>query len=430
MKAGRRRWPGACSKRKPEASGHSWCILLRGETPIATGTEPSVAASAKAALDPASPGAAGGAQRLLSLDVFRGLTIAGMILVNNPGSWSAIYAPLAHAEWHGWTPTDLIFPFFLFIVGVSMPLSFAKRARRGDTRGALLRHAAVRGALIIAVGLGMAAFPFFRLGTLRIPGVLQRIGVCYVLAALGYVWLGKGARLAVICALLLGYWGLLAWVPVPGFGVGRLDVEGNLAAYVDRAVMLGHLWKPSWDPEGILSTLPAIATPLLGSLLGAWLAGPRPETWKQLDRSAVMFAWGAAGLLVGQLWNLWLPINKNLWTSSYVVFTAGFACVLLGVVHLLVDEMGYRKWTAPFVWYGMNPLVLFVFSGLLAKMMGIWKVTAADGRVVSVKGYIYANFFEPLASPKNASLLFALSYVGLWLAIAWMLYRRRIFIKI
>lgn len=349
-----------------------------------------------------------------------------MILVNNPGSWSAIYWPLAHADWHGWTPTDLIFPFFLFIVGVSMTLSFAGRMQRGDTRAALLKHSLIRSVLIFAIGLGMAAFPFFRLGTLRIPGVLQRIAVCYLFASLAFLFLSKRARIVTTALLLLGYWAAMALIPVPGYGVGRLDVEGNLAAYVDRQIMLGHLWKPTWDPEGLLSTFPAIATAILGIFLGEFLL-KRPA---RREAVRTMFLCGVAGLAAGQLWHFLFPINKNLWTSSYVLFTAGFACLLLALCYWLIDVKGWKSWAAPFVWYGMNPLALFVFSGLLAKMMGIWKVAGMSTDLIAVKTHIYANFFAPLGSPKNSSLLFALAYVGFWLAIAWILYRRKIFIKI
>lgn len=390
---------------------------------MGTTTEPATARSSQSTPAPAPPAAP---SRLLSLDVFRGLTIAGMILVNNPGSWSAIYWPLAHAEWHGWTPTDLIFPFFLFIVGVSMALSFAGRIKRGDTRAALLRHACVRSALIFAIGLGMAGFPYYRLATIRIPGVLQRIAVCYVFASLALLLLKRRGIVITTALLLMSYWALMMLVPVPGFGAGRLDVDGNLAAYIDRQVLLGHIWKPTWDPEGILSTLPAIATALLGTLLGQFLLS------KPSPREAVrtMLLWGAAGLAAGQLWHFVFPINKNIWTSSYVIFTAGFALVILGLCYWVIDVKSWRAWAAPFVWYGMNPLALFVFSGLLARMMGIWKATNSAGQSVSLKAYIYDSFFVPLASPKNASLLFALAYVAFWLAIAFVLYRRKIFIKI
>jgi len=358
--------------------------------------------------------------------VFRGLTIAGMILVNNPGSWSAIYWPLEHAAWHGWTPTDLIFPFFLFIAGVSMALSFSGRVRRGDSRASLLRHTAIRAAAIFLIGLSMAAIPFFRLATLRIPGVLQRIAVCYFFAAVAFLFLQKRGRIVTVVCLLLGYWALMVLVPVPGYGAGRLDVAGNLAAYLDRLLLLGHLWKPTWDPEGPLSTLPAIATAILGTFLGEFLR-QKPAPGEAVKK---MLLWGAAGLAAGQLWNFSFPINKSLWTSSYVLFTAGSALVLLAICHWLIAVRGWKGWAAPFVWYGMNPLALFVFSGMLAKMMGIWHITDASGERDSVKGYIYQNFFEPLGSAKNASLLFALTYVAFWLAVAWLLYRRKIFIKI
>ncbi len=354
------------------------------------------------------------------------MTIAGMILVNNPGTWSAIYPPLAHAEWHGWTPTDLIFPFFLFIVGVSMVFSFSARLDRGDTRSRLATHVLRRSAIIFAIGFFLAAVPFFNFATIRIPGVLQRIAVVYLCASLIYLAAGLRGVIAAVCVLLLGYWAVMTLVPVPGYGVGRLDVEGNLAAYVDRQLMPGHLWKPTWDPEGVLSTVPAIATTLLGALVGKWLTSARrPE-----EKAKGLFILGGIGLALGQIWHMWFPINKNLWTSSYVVFTAGFACVLLGMCYWVMDVKGVRRWATPFVVFGMNAIAAFALSGFLAKMMGIWKVPAAGGIAISVKTYIYQKFFTPLASPVNASLLFALAYVLFWLALMWLLYRRKIFIKI
>lgn len=366
------------------------------------------------------------ARRIVSLDVFRGLTIAGMILVNNPGSWSHIYAPLRHAEWHGWTLTDLIFPFFLFIVGVAMTLSFAARMKRGESRGALLRHVLERSAIIFGLGLFLHAFPFFRFATLRIPGVLQRIAVCYLFASLVVLGARRAGRVAAIAALLVGYWALMTYVPVPGYGIGRLDPDGNLAAYVDRWLMLGHLWKPTWDPEGVLSTLPAIATTLLGALAGEWLRTDRASTRK----AAGLIAMGAAGLAAGQILHPWFPINKNLWTSSYVIFTAGFAMVLLGVCYWLVDVKGWRRWGTPFVIFGTNAIAVFTLSSLIAKGMGLWKMTLADGRTVALKTYLYEGFFVPVASPVNASLLFAVSYVLFWLAMMWLLYRKQVFLKI
>ena len=404
-----------------------------------------------------TPAAASLAGRLVSLDVFRGLTIAAMILVNNPGSWEHIYWPLEHARWHGWTPTDLIFPFFLFIVGVSMVLSFTKRIERGAARGSLARHVFLRSAVIFLVGLFLAGFPHFNLSRIRIPGVLQRIAVCYLFA--GWIalvaWRRREAEgrtnglavvaiIAVIVVLLAGYWAALTYVPVPGYGAGRLDPEGNLGAYLDRKLLAGHVWSQSktWDPEGILSTFPAIATTLIGALVGTWLLSARTAQRK----CAGLLAVGFIGLIVGRLLHPFFPINKNLWTSTYVIFTGGFAMLLLALCYWVADIRGYRRWAAPFLVYGTNALAVFALSNLLAKASIIYKVTvagpdprklaegaAAAGTVVhqiSWHGYAYSRFFAPLASPVNASLLFALFYVLLWLALMWPLYHKRIFIKI
>ncbi len=363
---------------------------------------------------------------MVSLDVFRGLTIAGMILVNNPGTWAHIYAPLRHADWHGWTFTDLIFPFFLFIVGVSMAISFAHRAARGEARRRLLLHTLRRSASIFALGLFLHGFPFFNLATLRIPGVLQRIALCYFFAAAAVILLRRSTQVALTLLLLFGYWALMALVPVPGYGPGNLDPDGNLAAWCDRALMQGHLWKPTWDPEGALSTLPAIATTLLGVFAGVWLRGAANPVNK-VFRLALA---GAAGMALGIIWGAWFPINKNLWTSSYVLFTGGMAAVVLAVCYWVVDMRGWRGWAKPFVVYGMNAITVFVASGLLAKMLGLLKTTLADGREVSWKTWIFETLFSPLASPINASLFFALAYVSFWLALMWVFYWRRIFLKI
>jgi predicted acyltransferase len=366
------------------------------------------------------------AARLVSLDAFRGLTIAAMVLVNNPGSWAHVYPPLAHAEWHGWTPTDLIFPFFLYIVGVAMVFSFAVRAARGVSRAQLLRHTLRRSAILILLGWLLAGIPYFRLETMRIPGVLQRIGLCYFFASSVFLFLSKRGRIAGVTLLLLGYWALMMRVPVPGFGTGRLDPEGNLAAFIDRALMAGHLWKPKWDPEGLLSTLPAIATTLLGTFAGEWLRSRRSP---QHITAGLLFA-GSAGAVVGLAWGQWFPINKNLWTSSYVLLTAGLAAQFLAACYWLIDVRGWRRWAEPFVVYGMNAITVFFFSGLMAKMMGIFKAALPDGRVVSAHAWIFRQWFLPLADPLNASLLFAVSYVLFWLAMMWALYRARLFIKI
>src|SRR5258708_15345188 len=264
------------------------------------------------------------AGRMVSLDVFRGITIAAMILVNDPGSWSHIYAPLDHAEWNGWTPTDLIFPFFLFIAGVSMTLSFASRVARGITRGAMAIHVLRRSALIFAIGLFLNGFPFFDLHTIRIMGVLQRIALCYLAAGMlylatmrreisadnkAYVRGNPGAIAGVAIVLLVGYWALMTFVPVPGYGAGHLGQDENLGAYIDRALMDGHLWSESktWDPEGFLSTLPAIGTALIGILAGEWLRSKRSGTRKA---SGLVIA-GAVLMVAERLLDPYFPINKN-----------------------------------------------------------------------------------------------------------------------
>ncbi len=363
------------------------------------------------------------AGRLLSLDAFRGLTIAGMILVNNPGSWSHIYAPLRHAEWHGWTPTDLIFPFFLFIVGVAIPFSFGKRLLRGDSRRELLGHIIRRSVVLFALGLFMAAYPRFDLGNLRIMGVLQRIGLVYLLAASSFLFLGRRGRVWMAAGLLLGYWALLTLVPVPGSGVGDLSPEGNLGAYLDRMILGDRLWRGSWDPEGLLSTLPAVATTLLGIFTGEWLRSERTPESKVMG----LLGGGVVGIGAGLAWGLTFPINKALWTSSYVLFTAGAGLLLLAVFFWVMDVKGLQVWARPLVVYGMNAIAVFVASGLVAKQMGLTRVGSDE---VPLKGWIFDELFASWAGPLNGSFFFALSYVLIWLAIMWVLFQRRIFIKI
>lgn len=384
---------------------------------------PDIAVTEVPAGSAAPPAAA--AERLVSLDAFRGITIAAMTLVNNPGAWAHIYPPLAHAEWHGWTHTDLIFPFFLLIVGVSMPFSFAARRARLHSPQ-LLRHVFRRSAILILLGLFLNAFPFFRLDTLRIPGVLQRIGVCYLMASIIYLYTSRRVRVAATVFLLAGYWALMTLVPVPGHGAGDLGLEGNLAAFIDRSLLTGHMWKPTWDPEGLLSTLPAIATTLLGVFAGEWLLSNATRTRKV----AGLLLGGLAGLALGMLWDPWFPINKNLWTSSYVLFTAGYGLIVLAVCLWLMDVRRWRRWAKPFVVFGTNAIALFVMSGLLSDILATWTVSLAGGRKLSLKAYIFETFFLPMARPVDASLLFALSYVLLWLGIMWIFHRRRIFLKI
>src|SRR6185312_2979145 len=277
--------------------------------------------------------------RLVSLDVFRGITIAAMILVNNSGDGEHTYWPLEHAKWNGWTPTDLIFPFFLFIVGVSMVYSFASRTARGQSRRSLLLHALKRSAIIFALGLFLYAYPRFDIHTARIPGVLQRIAVVYLISSALVLFTGRVTRAVTAAVLLIGYWVLLKDVPVAGYGAGVLTMDGNLVGYIDRSVMYNHLWiAHRFDPEGILSTIPSIATCLLGIFTGEWMRSARSTTQKL----AGLLAGSAAGLIAGEIWNLWFPINKMLWTSSYVLFTAGFALCVLAACYWMVDLRGWK----------------------------------------------------------------------------------------
>jgi len=380
-----------------------------------------------------------GQNRLVSLDVFRGMTIAGMVLVNNPGTWSAIHSPLAHAEWHGATPTDLVFPFFLFIVGISITLALGKRVAVGGINREIYLKIIRRALIIFALGLFMAAFPFYNfttgewlnVSTLRIMGVLQRIGVCYLVASLIFIRTNWKQQTVIAVALLMLYWALMTLINVPNCEITTFnDKTCNLAAYLDRLILTeNHIWKSSkvFDPEGILSTLPAIATTLAGVLCGHWLRSKKDDN----EKVAAMFFFGVVLTAIGWAWSFWFPLNKSLWTSSYVVYTAGLALCFLGFCYWLVDIKGYRKWAKPFVIFGVNALALFVFSGLMAKLLGIIKFTAgAEGKPVSLQKWIFDSLYLPLASPINASLMYAISFILLWLFLMWLLYRKRIFIKI
>ena len=398
-------------------------------------------------------------ERLLSLDVFRGLTVAGMLLVNDPGTWSAIYPPLEHAPWHGWTPTDLIFPFFLFIVGITTTLSLDGRRARGDDEGEIRKQIFRRGALIFLVGFLLNGFPFFtwsnvpgvadptflqrvvdRLHHWRIMGVLQRIGLAYMFSAL----LTQGASLrriiVVTGSLLLGYWIAMTMLPVPGTGgtLGGMLLDSpsrTMAAYWDRFFLdwtrfgLGnHLWVGSvdWDPEGLLSTIPAVCTAMLGVVTGRWIGSDRPIG----ERLNGLFSAGCLAMMAGMIWNWGFPINKGIWTSSYVLFCAGMACASIATIMWIVDVRGIKKWTSFFVIYGTNPLVAFVGSGLVARL--IYSVFSVEyhGSRVSLESAIYRTLFASWLAPVNASLAFALTFVVFWFAVLYALYRRRIFVRL
>jgi predicted acyltransferase len=363
--------------------------------------------------------------RLVSLDVLRGLTVAGMVLVNNPGTWSAIYAPLRHAAWHGWTPTDMVFPFFVFIVGVAIPIALGPRLERSGQAGALGRVVR-RSAIIFGLGLLLQALPSFDWATLRIPGVLQRIALCYLAAGTLFLLTSLRTQALVTAGLLLGYWAVMTLVPVPGYGAGDLSQAGNLAAYLDRAILgQAHMWRVSrvYDPEGILSTLPAIATALLGVLTGQWLRR-RPTTGATAARLALA---GALGAVVGQIWSVWFPVNKSLWTSSYVVLMGGLALITLALCYWLIEVQGYRRWATPFVAFGVNALALYFLSSAVAQIL----VTIQAGlENASLKSLLFNWLFAPWASPINASLAYACAYLLLWWGLMWILYRQRIVLRV
>ena len=376
------------------------------------------------------------ANRLLSLDAFRGFTIAAMLLVNNPGDWGHLYGPLEHAHWNGWTFTDWIFPFFVFISGMSMTISLGRRAALGESKQALLMQTTRRGLVIIAIGLALNYIPAFDLGSLRIPGVLQRLGLCTILAAPLVLFFNWRQQIAWLVGLLAAYTLIQLLVTVPdAAGVmhtGSLQPGEDVGAWLDRLLMDGHLWKQSktWDPEGLLSTVPAVASQLAGVLVGHWLAAKRLPG----EKAMWLLVAGLACLWAGQLMDAWLmPINKSLWTPSYVVFMAGWANIVFGVFYWLLDAMPLplararmARWAHPLVVFGMNALFIFALSGLVAKMLGFIKV--GDGS--SLKAALYAPLVATQLAPVNSSLLFALGFVAVMYAVAWAMWKKRWFVKV
>lgn len=357
--------------------------------------------------------------RLRSLDAFRGLTVLGMLLVNNPGTWSEIYPPMRHAEWHGWTPTDLIFPYFLFIVGVALVFGLERQRSQGATHPQMLKRIATRAAIIIGVGWLLAGFPRYHLETIRIPGVLPRIGLVYGIVAACWVFLTPLAVGLLAVLLLVLYWALMTLVLVPGYGAGVLEPIGNLAQYIDNALLHGHLWKPEWDPEGLLSTLPAIATCMLGAQLGHYLRTRSPSVRVVRD----MMVAGIAGVALGLVWGLAFPINKSLWTSSYVVFTAGAALLTLAPCYWLIEVRRKDGWALPAYIFGANALAAFVGSGLMARILILVKLDGADGPI-SLQRWIYLNGFASWAGPRNGSLAYAIAFTLCWMLLLWLPYRR------
>ncbi len=369
--------------------------------------------------------------RLVSVDVLRGITIAFMILVNNDFSNYAFPA-LEHSEWNGWTPTDLVFPTFLFLVGVTIVFSFESRLSRGTSRSSLLLHTFRRACVLFALGLVVNGFPYFPLSTLRIYGVLQRIAICFLLASILYLLDRRPAsKIAIVVLALFGYWALLRWVPVPGYGMpGRdiplFDPTRNLGAYMDRHIFPGRLYRGVRDPEGLLSDIPALATTLLGMLTAMWLRCKRAPSVKAWG----MLAAGILGIILGQIWGLWFPINKNLWSSSYVLFAAGIALIALSICYWAIDIKNWKTgWT--YVWrvFGMNAITAYVFSELLSSTLSEVKVHSGTA-TVSLSGYWFAHCFSGIPSHHLASLAYSISIVAICFVPVAFLYRRKIFLKV
>lgn len=378
--------------------------------------------------------------RLISLDAFRGFTIASMVLVNNPGDWNNAYSQLLHAKWHGWTFTDWIFPFFLFIVGVSMVFSISKRPIEVGKRSSAVFSLWKRAAIICFIGLALNFVPNFSFETQRIPGVLQRIGLCIAVAAPIVVLLGWRAWLVAILAFFVVYTVPMLLVPVVGddgiIAAGRLEAGKDFGAMIDRALLSGHLWAAAktWDPEGLWSTLPAVATVLFGALTGKWLLTAETPS----EKTVWMLLIGLLLVWIGSMLDvLLMPINKPLWTVSYSVFMAGWALVVIAAFYWLMDACGVarvidhaRRLFLPFTIFGMNALFIFAFSGLVAKALFAVKLGDASGTAKSLKSHLYAPIAALPISPVNASLAFALLFSFAMFMVAWFMWKKQWFVKV
>lgn len=359
-------------------------------------------------------------ERILSVDIFRGATIVLMILVNTPGTWSAVYAPFLHAEWHGYTPTDLVFPFFLFIVGTSIAFSYKNKIVNGGT----YKKITIRALKLIGLGLFLGAFlisfPFFKdFADIRFPGVLQRIGVVFFFAAVLFLNFNWKALIVVTVTLLIGYWLLMTLIPVEGVASTLERAPNNFANWLDVKIFGTHNYKADYDPEGFLSTIPSIASSLLGIFTGLIL------TSKQEKKATILMGMGGAMLIIGHLWDFAFPINKALWSSSFVIVTAGWANLVLALIYYLTDVKKI-KFGSIFRYAGANAITVYFLSSFIAKIMGQIKVGDT-----SLHGWLFDTVYvHNFMSTQLSSLLYALTVVAFYCLLAFFLYQKKIFIKV
>jgi len=381
-------------------------------------------------------------QRLLSLDFFRGLTVAAMILVNNPGSWGHIYAPLEHAEWNGCTPTDLIFPFFLWIVGVSIAFAMSNSKADRSTHQKTIIKAVKRGIILYLLGFFLAIFGKIisalttdstiveAFKTVRLLGVLQRIGIVFIISSIIFIKFSNKTIFKILIVVLAVYWALMTFIPVPGVGYPNLEKETNLAAWIDRGILTeAHTWASSktWDPEGVLSTLPATGTCLFGILVGVWM---RRKDVDNPTKVAWLFTTGIVAVILGLLWDLQFPINKSLWTSSFVLYTGGLASIGLALCYWIIDVQDYKKFTTPFVVYGVNAITVFFLAGLMPRVLNLIQITNTDGTKKGILVWFYETCYTPFFSPINASLVWAITYVLGFYVLLYFMYKKNLIIKV
>ena len=359
--------------------------------------------------------------RLISLDAMRGFTIAAMTLVNYPGSWDHIYRPLEHAEWNGLTPTDLIFPFFLFIVGTSIVLSFNKLLEKGSSKKQLYKKIIFRALKIFAVGIFLSLLPRFDFDNIRITGVLQRISIVFLVCSFVYLNTSFRTQVWIGVVTLVVYWLTMTLIPTPGIGEVRMEKGVNLAAWVDSVLLPGKMWQGTWDPEGILSTFPSIVSGITGLLAGQLLLSKRTD----YEKSSLLMLAGFIAVTVGYLWHLTFPVNKNLWSSSFVLVTSGLAALSLGACYYIIDIKNHTSWTKPGIIFGANAIAVYFLSDVISYLFYMIPFGGASLNVHFLSGLTSAG-----VAPKLASMLYAIIFVCINFCIAYFLYKKKIFIRL